>query len=138
MNHYVALLQKHKEEAQAGLEYYQNLILDTATANKRISMLQQQDLDAQKLTQLEALKKSFCVFVSADYMMGKNLPYWGESAQPSKTYYMMKLVCDVFGIVDHGSNKQYAYLCDEVATGSKSTDHTIIFFEHFTQTYVDD
>ena len=104
-------------------------------------MLQQQDpdlLDTHKLSCLEALKKSFCAFVSADYMMGKNLPYWGESAQPSKTYYMIKLVCDVFGIVDHGSNKQYAYLCDEVAAESKSTDHTISFFQHFIQTHTDD
>ena len=57
-------------------------------------------------------------------MMGKNLPHWGESAQPSKTYYMMKLVCDIFGVIDHSSGKRYAYLCDERAAGPKSTDHT--------------
>ena len=135
MKSYIGLLQEHKDEAQAALEYYQNLILDTTTAYKQINVLQQQDLNAQNL---ETLKKDFCAFVSADYMMGKNLPYWGESAQPSKTYYMMKLVCDIFGIVDHGSNKQYAYLCDEVAAGSKSTDHTISFFDHFIQMHIDD
>lgn len=138
MNHYIALLQEHKEEAQAGLEYYKSLILDATTTYTQISMLQQQDLDAQKLTHLQELQKSFCAFISADYMMGKNLPYWGESAQPSKTYYMMKLVCDIFGIVDHGPNQQYAYLCDEVAAGSKSTDHTISFFQHFIQMHIDD
>ena len=138
MKHYIALLQEHKEEAQAGLQYYQSLISDTKAAYMHINLLQQQDLDNEQSARLEELKKSFCAFVSADYMMGKNLPYWGESAQPSKTYYMMKLVCDVFGIVDHGSNQQYTYLCDEVAAGSKSTDHTITFFEHFIKAHIDD
>ena len=138
MSNYIGLLQEHKEEAQAGLEYYRNLISDATTTYAQISMLLQQDLDEERVTHLEALKKSFCAFVSADYMMGKTLPYWGESAQPSKTYYMMKLVCDVFGIVDHGPNQHYAYLCDEVAAGSKSTDHTISFFQHFIQMHIDD
>ena len=70
-------------------------------------------------------------------MMSKNLPYWGESTQPGKTYYLMKLVCDVFGIVDHSNSKGYTYVCDEVAAGSKSTDHTISFFQHFIDTHVD-
>ena len=134
MSNYIGLLQEHKEEAQAGLEYYRNLISDATTTYAQKSKLLQQDLDEERINHLEAFKKSFCAFVSADYMMGKNLPYWGESAQPSKTYYMMKLVCDVFGIVD----QQYAYLCDEVAAGSKSTDHIISFFQHFIQMHIDD
>lgn len=68
--------------------------------------------------------------------MSKNLPYWGESAQPGKTYYLMKLVCDIFGIVDHFCGKGYTYICDELAAGSKSTDHTISFFQHFIDTYI--
>ena len=84
------------------------------------------------------LKREFSAFISADYMMGKNLPHWGESAQPSKTYYMMKLVCDVFGIVDHSSNKWCAYYCNEPAAGPKSTDHTLIFLGHFVQMYTDE
>ena len=70
-------------------------------------------------------------------MMSKNLPYWGESPQPGKTYYLMKLVCDIFGIIDHSTSKSYTYTCDEVAAGAKSTDHTISFFDHFVNTYVD-
>ena len=49
----------------------------------------------------------------------------------------MKLVCDVFGIIEHANGKSYTYICDEVAAGSKSTDHTISFFQHFIDTHVD-
>lgn len=70
-------------------------------------------------------------------MMSKNLPYWGESAQPGKTYYLMKLVCDVFEIVDHLGQKSYTYICDELAAGSKSTDHTISLLQHFIDMHVD-
>lgn len=77
------------------------------------------------------LQSEYSAFASADYMMSKNLPFWGESPQPAKTYYQMKLVCDVFGIIDHskqGRESHYTYLCDELAAGSKTSDHTISFF----------
>ena len=137
MAHYIAPLQEHKEEAQAGLEYYRRLTSETESTYRRICIQQQQNLTAVKSAELEKLKSEFSAFISADYMMGKNLPYWGESAQPSKTYYMMKLVCDVFGIVDHSSKKRYAYLCDECAAGPKSTDHTLSFLDHFIRMYIE-
>jgi len=136
MAHYTALLQEHKEEAQAGPEYYRRLTSETESTYRCICILQQQDLTPVKSAELKKLKREFSAFISADYMMGKNLPYWGESAQPSKTY-MMKLVCDVFGIVDHSSNKRYTYLCDECAAWPKSTDHTLTFFDHFVRMYID-
>ena len=107
MAHYTAVFQEHKEEAQAGLEYYRRLTCETESTYRRICILQQQDLPPVKSAELKKLKREFSAFISADYTMGKNLPYWGESAQPSKTYYMMKLVCDVFEIVNHSSNKRY-------------------------------
>lgn len=56
-------------------------------------------------------------------------------SQPSPwNHYMMKLVCDVFGIFDHSSNRWYAYLCNECAAG---TDHTLTFFDHFIRMYID-
>ena len=137
MAHYTALLQEHKEEAQAGLEYYRRLTSQTESTYRCICILQQQDLTPVKSAELKQLKREFSAFISADYMMGKNLPYWGELAQPSKTYYMMKLVCDVFGIVDHSSGKRYAYLCDECAAGPKSTDHTLTFFDHVVRMHID-
>ena len=72
------------------------------------------------------MQKNFSTFLSADYMMSKNLPYWGESAQPGKTHYLMKLVCDVFSIINYCDQEGYTYMCDEVAAGCKSTDHTLI------------
>ena len=90
---------------------------------------------------LQKLQSEYTAFISADYMMSKNLPFWGESPQPAKTYYMMKLVCDVFGIVDHskqGKDSNYTYLCDELAAGPKNTDRTITFLNHFLHNHVDD
>ena len=128
---YTGLLLEHKEEAQSGLEYYKNLVSDTNSMYMRISMLEKLPSTPENTTELKKLKMKFTAFISADFMMGKNLPYWGNSAQPSKTYYMMKLVHDIFGLVDHASKIKYAYLCDEVAAGPKSADHTITFFDHF-------
>ena len=105
---------------------------------RHISMLLGSELTQETVAELKRLKEVFSAFVSADYMMGKNLPHWGASAQPSKTYYMMKLGCDVFGTVDHSSGKKYVYVCDETAAGPKSTDHTLTFFDHFVKMYVDD
>ena len=120
MTHYTALLQEYKEEAQSGLEYYRRLRSETECNYRHICILQQQNLTPGKLVELKRIKRTFSAFISADYMMGRNLPHWGESAQPSKMYYMMKLVCDVFGVIDHSSGKRYAYHC-----GPKSTDHTL-------------
>ena len=86
---------------------------------------------------LQTMQEDFTAFISADYMMSKNLPYWGDSAQPGKSYYMMKLVCDVFGIVDHSTDSNYTYICDELAAGSKSSDHTLTFLNHFVETHIE-
>lgn len=89
---------------------------------------------------LQELQHDYSAFISADYMMGKNLPFWGESPQPAKTYYQMKLVHDLFGIIDHskkGTECNFLYICDELAAGSKTADHTISFFQHFVDLHVD-
>lgn len=103
-----------------------------------ISTLLRSELTPGAAAELTRLKDSFSAFVSADCRMDKNLPHWGVSAQPLKTYYMMKLVCDVFEIIDHSSGKKYVYLCDETAARPKSTNHTLTFFHHFVKVYVDD
>jgi len=63
MKHYIALLQEHKEEAQAGLEYYQSLILEAKAAYMQINLLHQQDLDTEQLAHLNELKKNFCALL---------------------------------------------------------------------------
>lgn len=39
-----------------------------------------------------------CATVSFDYQQGKLIPYWKEK-QPGSTYYLQKLLCDIFGLV---------------------------------------
>ena len=60
-------------------------------------------------------------------MMSKNLPYWGESAQPGKTYTSWSLIVTSSELITLMAKA----VCDELAAGSKSTDHTISFFQHF-------
>jgi len=125
-------LREHKESTQESLEYYRRLASECAFTYKQIvSLMGKEKLTPDEEVRLEGLTNNFSALLSADYMMGKNLPYWGESAQPGKTYYMMKLVCDVFGIVDHGLSQKFTYICDERAAGSKSTDHTITFIDYY-------
>ena len=125
-----ALLQEHKEEAQAGLQYYQTLVTETHSAYNRISKLLASELTPETSAELETLKKKFCAFISADYMMGKNLPHWGESAQPSKTYYSMRCIWIIL--------QMESMLASAVVAGPKSTGHTLTFFDHFVKLYIDD
>ena len=117
MSLFSAKLREHKDSAQDGLEYYRKLTSECTFMYKQISSLLDKERTAEEDIELESLTDNFSALISADYMMGKNLPFWGESAQPGKTYYMMKLVCDVFGIVDHGLCQDLTYMCDERAAG---------------------
>jgi len=77
---------------------------------------------------LTELQSEYSAFVSAEYMMSKNLPFWGEFPQPAKTY-QMRLVCDVFGIIDHskqGTETHYTYLCEELAAGSNNRPYYLV------------
>ena len=50
--------------------------------------------------------------------------------------YKMKLTCNVFGIVDHRSEHHdfnSVYVCDERASGPKSTDTTVSFLDRYLQ-----
>ena len=61
--------------------------------------------------------------------MSKLVPNWGQSPQPGSIYYLQKLSHDIFGIVNHATNKT-VYLLD-VRVGPKNTDHTISYATHF-------
>jgi len=39
---------------------------------------------------LVTMKHKFNLVLSADYQMGKLVPYWGQSPQPGSTYYLQK------------------------------------------------
>ena len=128
-------LQKNKDDAQDVLEFYQKRTVETQAKYVQITS-HKQHTEAEN-AMLMTLQEEYSAFVSADYMMSKNLSFWGESPQPAKMYYQMKLVYDVFGIVDHSQQGDYTYLCDELAAGVKTTDHTISFFQHFIDSHVD-
>lgn len=132
-------LQRHKDDTQEALDYYRNMVIATQSEYTKItSLLSKESRTRAEEKQLKKLQDSFSAFVSADYMISKNLPFWGETPQPAKTYYQMKLVCDVFGIVDHSrKTSNHTYICDELAAGPKNTDHTISFLNHFIDTEVD-
>ena len=61
MAHYTALLQEHEEKAQAGVEYYRRLTLETKSTYRRICIMQQQDLTPDKSAELEKLKRVLCL-----------------------------------------------------------------------------
>ena len=132
-------LQGHKDDAQDALEYYRNMAITTQSQYTKItSLLSKEKRTKSEENQLKRLQDSFSAFISADYMMSKNLPFWGESPQPATTYYQMKLVCDLFGIVDHSKKaSNHTYICDELVAGPKNTDHTISFLNHFIATKLD-
>ena len=88
------------------------------------------NLQQSEQTELGMLKHKFNLVVSADYQMGKLVPYWGESPQPGSTYYYQKLNHDVFGIVNHATNKSAVYIFDE-RIGPKNTDHTVSYLTHY-------
>ena len=62
--------------------------------------------------ELGGLKDGFNLVLSADYQMGKPLPSWCKSPQPSFTYYFQKLACDILGITDHREGTASTYVFD--------------------------
>ena len=124
-------LEIHREEAKGAHEYYQKVTVQCADEWKEIlDLVEKPCLTETESTELATLKHKFNLVLSADYQMGKLVPYWGESPQPGSTYYFQKLNHDVFGIVNHASNKAAVYLFDE-RIGPKNTYHTLSYLTHY-------
>ena len=124
-------LQKHRDEARAGHQYFMEVTERCTKEWKRIVELEEHtSLEADQEQELATLKHTFNLVISADYQMAKLVPYWGYSPQPGSTYYLQKLSHDIFGIVNHGSNASTVYLLDE-RVGPKNTDHTVSYLTHF-------
>lgn len=125
-------LQDHKKAAQEALEHYKFMV----TKCKRdwqaiVSLASRENSDKPGQRQLEALKESFVLVLSADYQMSKLLiPFWGSSAQPGMTYYQRKVSHDLFGIVDHRDDSNYVSVFDE-RVGPKTTDHTVSLLSYY-------
>ena len=120
-------LECHRQEAQKSHEYYVEVSTRCTTEWNEITALESKpDLTEEETGKLQSLKNKFNLVVSADYQMGKLIPYWGYSPQPGSTYYLQKLNHDVFGIVNHANNSSTVYLFDE-RVGPKNTDHTVSY-----------
>ena len=118
-------LEIHRKEAEESHHYYTEV---TKKANKKwnriVELEGMSDLSQNERDELEVLRNSFNLVIAADYQMSKHAPYWGQSPQPGSTYYLQKLSHDIFGIVNHATNKTTVYLFDE-RVGPKNTDHTV-------------
>ena len=104
-------LQKHKDDVQDALEFYYKLTVETQAEYVQItSLLANEQRSEAANAMLTKLQEVYSAFVSADYMMSKNLPFWGESPQPAKTS-DEACVCDVFGMM-YSQQGSYTCLCD--------------------------
>jgi hypothetical protein len=91
-------------------------------SNKRLMLL----LAGTVLAAAQAMR----THLSFDFMMDKALPYFGHSPQPAETFYYLKHVHLLAGLIDHrypfGSKLfRLLFLTSETAGGPKSSDHTI-------------
>ena len=124
-------LKEHKLEAARSLENYHEMTKRCKTQWKETCCLESNtERSADEDEKLQHLKSTFTLVLSADYQMGKLLPSWGRSPQPSSTYYFQKLTCDILGIVDHRDCSGAVYVFDE-RVGPKNTDHTISYILHY-------
>ena len=112
-------------------KYYREMKERCSTQWKKIVELEQlPSLSSEQSDELQHLKNTFTLVVSADYQMNKLLPYWGRSPQPGSTYYLQKISYDNLGIVDHRNEKGHLYLFSELI-GPKNTNHTFSYLLHY-------
>ena len=125
------LHKKHEADATLSLEHYHEVTKRCQTQWRKILELEGKELRTEcEEQELKALKDGFILALSADYQMGKLLPSWCKSPQPSSTYYFKKLSCDILGISDHREGHASTYIFDE-RVGPKNTDHTISYILHY-------
>jgi len=133
--------EEHLEDANNACNEYKESLKKSRSQAKNIQKLKNniakdtQKISSDELDQLKArltqLKNNFINVISCDFMQSANLPFWGESPQPAKTYYQKKIVYDVFGLVDESWDRKYVYVSNEKFTGAKNSDHTINYLHHY-------
>ncbi len=67
------------------------------------------------------------VVLDCAFQMRKQVPHWGQKAQPGKTYYYEKTMHHMFGIVDSSNSRMYVYVIDETVADDKDSDHVCCF-----------
>ena len=124
-------LANHRKESEESHQYYVDMTKKCNEKWKRVVELEEKaDLTANESEELAVLHHSFNLVIAADYQMSKLAPYWGLSPQPGSTYFLQKLSHDIFGVVNHATEKATVYLFDE-RVGPKNTDHTVSYLSHF-------
>ena len=68
-------LETHHQEAQKSHEYYTEICTRCASEWKEITTLDEKPHLSQEAQKLTSLKNKFNVVISADYQMGKLVPY---------------------------------------------------------------
>ena len=131
-------LERHRQEAAGAHKYFMDVTKKCSKEWAEIVELEGKlpDLTGDEEEKLAVMKHKFNLVLSADYQMGKLVPYWGQSPQPGSTYYLQKLNHDVFGIVNHATRSSAVYVFDE-RVGPKTTDHTVSYITHYLGTIPD-
>ena len=119
-------LKDHQEVARFLLEYCRDMTQKCTEQWKQIIALDSVERSPENAERLEELQNTFTLVLSAYYQMSQLLPYWGHSAQPSSTYYLQKVLYDIYGIVDHRHDQSHLYLLNETI-GAKNTDHSFLY-----------
>ncbi len=126
------LLDEHREDAGNELQHYRQKIDKCYTLSNNIQALQQKKRKTeQEKSKLNELTKQIIYTLSLDYQQSKLTPHWGFSPQPSETYYLRKLSHNIFGIVDHATDKNNVYVLDERIAGAKNGNMTVSLVNHY-------
>lgn len=124
-------LSAHKKVAQEALEHYKFV---TGKCKRDwqaiVSLASWENLDEPGQTQLQLLKESFVLVLSADYQMTKVIPFWGSSAESGMTYYQRKASHDLYGIVDHRHDSNY--MSFSMSVSALKTPITQFHYSHIT------
>jgi hypothetical protein len=120
------LLNEHREDAGNELLHYRQKVDECYSLYNDIKELEQKKRKTgQEKKELNELTEKIFYTLSLDYQQSKLTPHWGFSPQPGETYYLRKLSHNIFGIVDHATDKNYVYVLDERIAGAKNGNMTV-------------
>ena len=81
-------MENHQKVARFSLQYYRQMKERCEKQWSEIVELELATSSPKRDEKLKQLHHAFTLILSADYQMSKLLPHWGQSAQPSSTYYL--------------------------------------------------
>ena len=117
----------HQKIARESLQYYGEMKQKCEKQWKDITQLESTASSPERDERLKVLQSTFTL-LSVDYQMSKMLPYWGNIAQSSSTYYPQKVSYDIYGIVDHRDESGHLYLLNKTVGPKTPTTAFLICF----------